>query len=180
MHSTRFTLSLSIIIAGALLLGRPSGLAANEELAAKARDILKANCLECHGDKFTKAGITNILDRNLLVSKDKVVPSSPDDSLLYQVITAKDSSVMPPAGRTRLSPEQVAVIKAWIASGAPEFPAGEVAEEIARGFGAESVLRSILQDIRKIPVAERKFMRVLQHRAPDERRRQQGGAGNPA
>src|SRR5262245_46116891 len=142
MRSTRITLSLLFLAFSALLAGRPGTALAEgtEELAAKARDILKANCLECHGDKFTKAGITNILDRELLVSKDKVSPGSAADSLLYQMITAKDESVMPPDGRPKLTADQTAVIKAWIDAGAPKFPAGPVRVESERGFGMESIL----------------------------------------
>src|SRR5438105_2034794 len=100
MRTTRIALMLLVIAAGTLLSGAGSSAfgQAKEELAAKVRDLFKANCLECHGDKFVKGGV-KILDRELLVSKSEVVPGNAEDSQLYTRITATDESVMPPAGR---------------------------------------------------------------------------------
>jgi serine/threonine-protein kinase len=155
--------SLVLLALAALLMPGQHGQAvaqSKDEIAAKARDILQANCLECHGGKKTYAGL-KILDRELLVSKDKVAPGSAEDSLIYQLITAKDDTVMPPEGKTRLNNEQVAAIKAWIAAGAPAFPTGDVAAPKERGFGQDSILGAILQDVRRLPVADRKFARYF-------------------
>src|SRR5689334_527094 len=53
----------------------------------------------------------------------EVVAGKPDDSVLYQLVTATDESAMPPTGRPRLTAEQADVIRKWIAAGAPAFPA---------------------------------------------------------
>src|SRR5947208_1256377 len=125
MRTTRAGFALLIAVASLLCSSQGPAFAqsSKEEIAAKARDILQANCFECHGGKFTKAGV-KILDRDLLVSKEKLSPGNADDSLLYQLIIATDDSMMPPADRPRLSTEQLAVIKAWIAGGATPFPSG--------------------------------------------------------
>jgi mono/diheme cytochrome c family protein len=162
MRATRTSLVL-LVIAASLLPASQHNRAfgqSKEEIAAKARDIFQANCLECHGGKKTFGGV-KILDRELLVSKDKIAPGSADDSLLFQLITAKDETAMPPAGKTRLNADQVAVIKAWIAAGAPAFPSGNVTGPKERGFGRESILGAILQDVRRLSVADRKFARYF-------------------
>ncbi len=163
MRTRRITLAFLIVATSFLSsIQRPAfARQSKEEIAAKARDILQAHCFECHGGKITKGGV-KILDRELLVSKDKLVPGNADDSLLYQLINATDDSMMPPADRPRLSAEEVAAIKAWIAADAPAFPAGKVRtppKELA--FGNEAILESILRDIRRMPVADRKFARYF-------------------
>ena len=59
MRTTRITLALLIVTAGFLSSSRQQSFAqqSKEEIAAKARDILQANCFECHGGKFTKGGV---------------------------------------------------------------------------------------------------------------------------
>jgi len=164
MSSPRITIGLLIIAANLLPLGGLNRALAqgakNEELAAKARDVFKNKCLECHGDKKVAGGV-KILERDLLISKDKVVPGSAEDSLLYQLITANDDTVMPPAGKPRLSAEEIAIVKDWIAAGAPPFPSGEVRGDADRPLGNEYVLRSILADVRRLSVADRKFARYF-------------------
>src|SRR5262249_44775671 len=50
--------------------------------AARVKEIFQAHCLECHGGKKTKAKV-KILDRELLVKNEKVIPEKPDDSELF-------------------------------------------------------------------------------------------------
>ncbi len=161
MRATRTSLVLLVLTASLLPVRGPNQAfgQSKEEIAAKARDILQVNCLECHGGKKTFGGV-KILDRALLVSKEKIAPGSAEDSLIYHLITAKDDTVMPPAEKPRLSDEQVAVIKAWLAAGAPDFPVGDVGPK-ERPFGHESILGAILQDVRRLPVADRKFARYF-------------------
>jgi serine/threonine-protein kinase len=138
----------------------------NRSTAAQVKAIFQASCFECHGGKKTSAGI-NILDRGLLVSKNKVNLQNPSESTILRLINARDDSVMPPAERPRLSPEQVAIIRQWIFSGAPAFPedtaSNPTAELLKRPLGVDYVLRSILDDVRKIPVQDRKYVRYFSH-----------------
>ncbi len=158
-------ISLALLIVTASLLSSSQdqafGRQSKEEIAAKARVILEAHCLECHGGKATKGGV-KILDRELLVSKDKLAPGSAEDSLLYQLIKATDDSMMPPPDRPRLNAEEVAAIKAWIAADAPPFPEGKAPPPPKElGFGNEAILESILRDVRRIPLPDRKFARYF-------------------
>src|SRR5262245_60988654 len=105
----------------ALLLAAPAA-AADTDVAARAKEVFRAHCTECHGGPKARAGV-NVLDRDGLIKKEKVVPGKPDDSTLYQLITATDESAMPPTGRPRLTAEQIEVIRKWIVTGAPAYPA---------------------------------------------------------
>src|SRR5215208_7373459 len=98
------------------------GPAAAADVAARAKEVFRAHCAECHGGAKARAGV-NVLDRDGLVKKEKVVPGKPGDSVLYQLVTATDESAMPPTGRPRLAADQVEAIRKWIAAGAPAFPA---------------------------------------------------------
>src|SRR5262245_42604462 len=127
--------------------------AADTDLAARAKEVFRSHCTECHGGAKARAGV-NVLDRDGLVKKEKVVPGKPDDSVLYQLITATDESAMPPTGRPRLTADQIEVIRKWIAAGAPGFPTDAPAPaEPARDrplkdvAGVDYVLKRILAHV---------------------------------
>lgn len=134
--------------------------------AEKARDILTKHCLDCHGGRKTNAGI-KVLDRELLIRKKKIVPGKPDESQLFQLVSATDESRMPPEGKAALSPDQIGILKQWIADGAPAFelqtPKQPVADAGVRraALGEEYALRSILADVRKLSAEDRKYVRYF-------------------
>src|SRR5262249_43911677 len=152
----------------ALLLAT-SAVAADTDVAARAKEIFRAHCAECHSGAKARAGV-NILDRDGLIKKEKVVPGKPDDSTLYQLITATDESAMPPTGRPRLTAEQIEVIRKWIVAGAPAFPADAPAppepakdkdtplKEVA---GVDYVLKRILSHVQTPPTSARQFLRFF-------------------
>ena len=78
----------------------------------------------------TNGGI-RILDSKALLD-DAVVADKPDDSLLYQLVTADDDSAMPPAGQPRLAANDIAAIRQWIAAGARLFPRISTRPEASR------------------------------------------------
>src|SRR5262245_37015396 len=110
-----------LALLSALLLAAGSAVAGDADLAARAKEVFRAHCVECHAGAKARAGV-NVLDRDGLIKKEKVVPGKPDDSVLYQLITTTDESAMPPTGRPRLTAEQVETVRKWIAAGAPAFP----------------------------------------------------------
>ncbi|HBI45205.1 MAG TPA: hypothetical protein DDY78_20470 [Planctomycetales bacterium] len=138
-----------------------------ENLAASVKELLRGNCFDCHGGSRTNAGV-KILDRELLVNKKKLVPGKPDESMLFQLVTATDDSVMPPAGRPRLKPDAAELIRRWIAGGAPAFPAdvaaaGEPNKDPAfKNFaGVDYVLKKILENVRTLSAEDRRFVRYF-------------------
>ncbi|HJZ93606.1 MAG TPA: c-type cytochrome domain-containing protein [Gemmataceae bacterium] len=144
-------------------------IAADTDLAARAKEVFRAHCTECHGGTKARAGV-KVFDRDALVKKEKVVPGKPDDSVLYQLITATDESAMPPTGRPRLTAEQIDVIRKWIAAGAPAFPADAPAppepvkekdKPLKDVAGVDYVLKKILAHVRAVPAGDRPFLRFF-------------------
>jgi mono/diheme cytochrome c family protein len=91
------------------------------------RPILSKNCYACHGQDEAQRARTLRLDlREAAVAElpsgaTAIVPGSPDDSELLLRITETDETLrMPPrkAG-DRLAPAEVALLRRWIAQGAP-------------------------------------------------------------
>jgi hypothetical protein len=87
--------------------------------------ILQSNCAisGCH-DAVTAEEDLVLTNYNNLMSGGIVSPSDPNNSTLYEVITASPSSEdhMPPPPYSSLSPEQIALIYYWIEQGALDNP----------------------------------------------------------
>jgi mono/diheme cytochrome c family protein len=111
--------SLSILVVSGALLS------ADEPVSYSAiREILAARCLACHGnDKELKGGFDLRTRAAALKGGESgeaaIVPGEPDKSPLYRAVTWEDDALqMPPKENDRLTREQVAVIRRWIAGGA--------------------------------------------------------------
>ncbi len=89
--------------------------------------IFKANCVQCHGAE-TRIKEMNLSSFEGLMKGSEsgpvVVPGKPEESRLYKMV---HEGLMPPGGKTRLSEEQVAAIRAWINAGAVSSSQEEVA-----------------------------------------------------
>src|SRR5678816_4734383 len=79
------------------------------------RPILKANCFDCHGEgEKLRGGLDLRLRRLMLKGGDEgpvIVPGKPERSLLFKMV---HSGEMPKRDK-KLTPEQTALIKEWIA-----------------------------------------------------------------
>jgi hypothetical protein len=94
-------------------------------LAAQAKAVFSLRCFECHGkDPARTKKKLNVLDHSLLVSPTRklVVPGSPQDSLLLRRVEDPDEP-MPPEGKPPMPAAERALLRAWIAAGAPDFSA---------------------------------------------------------
>lgn len=110
----------------------PEAVTAEPGVAVAYADLLpffEARCFDCHGRGKSKAGI-RLDDPAELVGKVRkgrtiVTPGDPDASSLLSVLTLPidDELAMPPEG-DRLSAEEIAKVRAWIAAGAPLPAAG--------------------------------------------------------
>lgn len=113
----------------ALVLGSPI-LAADVDYERDIKPLLMEKCSACHGALKQNAGLR--LDAAALIrtggdSGAAVVPGTASESLLYQRVAADDADErMPPEGEgERLTPEQLAKVRAWIEQGA-QGPADEL------------------------------------------------------
>jgi serine/threonine protein kinase len=96
------------------------------EVAPQTREILQRHCYECHGKNPAKAERKFlVLDRSSLLDPNRknVIPRDADHSRLIQRI---EDETMPPEDEElrlpRVSAQELAVLKEWIAGGAPPFP----------------------------------------------------------
>src|SRR5258708_39652663 len=123
----------------------------NSFFARHIYPALDAKCIACHGTNKEQGGLRLDSYESLMAGgKDGVViaPRNPDGSLLVQKVTLPpmDPHFMPAEGRTPLTPDEVARIRAWVAAGAsPEgssgprdFPCGDLedAPRPVRGYSA--------------------------------------------
>ncbi len=122
--------ALGLAAALGLLFLTPQYAAAGETPAPKGpvsfvndvAPILKENCFACHDAKKRKGKLDMSTYEALRKGGEKddpIVPGKPDESLIIDLLTAKDKSRMPPreAGDA-LPKEKVAVIEQWIKEGA--------------------------------------------------------------
>ncbi len=118
---------VSVAVAGLLAMAAvaspPSAPAAPAaELAARAREILKARCFECHGQNPRKiSGDLKVLDNGQLLEPERglVVPKAPDDSLLIKQV---EEEAMPPGRRPKLPEAERKALRDWVVAGAPPLP----------------------------------------------------------
>ncbi len=106
----------------AFLLCSNFGKGAEVDFKRDIAPLFKAKCIECHGLEKQKAGLR--FDRKDLAfqggdSGDKVInPGKPEESLLIKMITVgREGKVMPPKGE-KLTAQEIALLKSWIAGGA--------------------------------------------------------------
>ena len=85
--------------------------------------IFDAKCVACHGASKEQAGLRlDFYDLLMKGGKDGTViaPRNPDHSLLLQRVTLSpnDRHFMPAEGRTPLTADEIAALRAWILAGA--------------------------------------------------------------
>ena len=84
------------------------------------KPILEASCIKCHGHGRTKGGFRLDNRETLLKGGDTgpaVVAGKSEESYLIELVSGADpDNVMPKKG-SRLKPEQIALLRAWIDQG---------------------------------------------------------------
>lgn len=86
------------------------------------RPLFQQNCLPCHDGK-TLPAFVNLRDRASAFSHGpygpRIVPGKPGKSLIIQNLSLTHAPVqsMPPVGN-RMTPDEVRILKKWIAEGA--------------------------------------------------------------
>ncbi len=126
----RLVRSAAGLLAGAILMvlpapGRAGDTRVRVDFNRQVRPILSESCYQCHGpdQNKRKADLRLDLREGIFRSADDttiVVPGKPDESELVARISADDpeSRMPPPKHGDRLKPEQVELIKRWVAEGA--------------------------------------------------------------
>ncbi len=94
------------------------------------KPLLLKNCVGCHGPDLRRGSLRLDTAASALKGGDRgpaVIPGKSADSLLVQAVSGTEGvKEMPPKGKTKLTAEQIALVRAWIDAGA-KHPADEVA-----------------------------------------------------
>ena len=118
-----------------LMLASTSVLVAADPTWIQVKAVLDARCTDCHGEAKQKGGLRLDSPEWLLKGGHDgavLVPGKPESSLVYLLAAAPmdDDSKMPPKG-PRLTGEQLATIKGWIAAGANVEKAEKIATDVS-------------------------------------------------
>src|SRR5256885_13542069 len=109
---------VSMVVAWLLFASGPIMAATPPTFEKDIRPILKAHCFDCHGEgEKLKGGVDLRLRRLMLKGGDEgavIVLGRPEKSLLFKMVHSGEM----PKREKKLTPEQVALIKQWIAGGA--------------------------------------------------------------
>jgi mono/diheme cytochrome c family protein len=118
-----------MIAAAILLTATAQAPAAKIDYTRDVRPILETHCYECHGTKKTRGRLR--LDVKAAALKGgttgpAVIPGNADDSLMIRRLLGLDGEDRMPKDKDPLPADQVALLRAWIAQGAPwpDDPAG--------------------------------------------------------
>ncbi len=102
------------------------GRAALLEFNRDIRPILSENCFQCHGQDPAKREAKLRLDDRGVATTPRdgiaaIVPGQPGESEMIRRITSREPSEMmpPPESHKSLKPPQAALLRQWIAEGAP-------------------------------------------------------------
>ena len=114
---------------GFLFLMANSVIAADKppSYSRQVQPFLARYCLECHSGDKPKGGLNMETYKSLQEggkSGPVLVPSKPDQSRIVLLPEGKAKPHMPPKKAKQPRPEEVAVLRAWIAAGAKEDKAG--------------------------------------------------------
>src|SRR5437588_12859652 len=91
--------------------------------ARQVKPFLGRFCLECHNASTTKGDLDLETYKGMMQggkSGAVIVPGKPDESRLVLLPEHKDKPPMPPKKALQPKPEEVAVLRSWVASGAKD------------------------------------------------------------
>jgi mono/diheme cytochrome c family protein len=134
----QMTRSLTFLTAAALALSLGQAdaapTAASVDFARDIRPILEAHCFDCHDAEKAKKALRLDDTSGILKGGDSGEPlflrgSSADSLIIHRVLAKDEKEMMPPKG-DRLSEAEVALLKAWIDSGAKLPGEAEAAEAL--------------------------------------------------
>lgn len=139
----RFAFGIALcLVSSGLLHAEPSADEASHEFFEKeVRPILVARCFECHagGDKEPRGGL-RLDSRDALLKGGDTGPAvsleNPSNSLLLSTINYGELYQMPP--KSKLPPEEIAVLTKWVERGAPWSPNVKSAEGTVKPFDIAS------------------------------------------
>jgi len=119
---TRFFSALILCLATPVV-GLAQSVEGDAALEKKVRVVLESHCFKCHSHQAGKNKGALLLDSRAAMLKGgdtgpAIVPGHPEKSLLVKAISYADEDLqMPPSGK-KLAAEDIALLSAWVKSGA--------------------------------------------------------------
>jgi mono/diheme cytochrome c family protein len=100
--------------------------------------LLEKRCFGCHGAENDREGELDLRSREGMLKggesgEPALVPGHPERSPLYTAVLREGDLVMPPQQRNALTPEEIALLREWIAAGAVWGTPADVAEPADHG-----------------------------------------------
>ncbi len=132
-----------------------SGRANSADAPSYTKDVkpfLKTYCLECHGGRDTKKGISVDSIASMMIARNLLVPGDPDKSRLYRAMTGGGKQMPPRKFGKTPTKDEIAMMKAWIAAGAKDDTATPTPEpkgtpESKEPKGEEAAARQDVLDL---------------------------------
>src|SRR6266851_6312274 len=112
-----------LILSLAVCLAAPLRAEPPPSYARQVKTFLARYCLECHNASTTKGELDLETFKGLMQggkSGPVIVPGKPDESRLVLLPEHKDKPPMPPKSARQPRPEEVPVLRAWVAAGAKD------------------------------------------------------------
>jgi WD40 repeat protein len=94
----------------------------------QVRPFFEKYCVECHAGQDPDGGLSLESYKGLLAGGDHgkvLVPGKPDQSRLIRMVEGKTNPRMPPKKATQPKPEDIALLRAWVAAGAVDDSDGK-------------------------------------------------------
>ena len=119
------TCSRSALIAGLVLsaAGSIANAAEPPSYAKQIKPFLAKYCLECHNPDTLKGGLDLTTFKTMQAGGEHgpvLVPGKPDESKMVVQVEGKAKPTMPPKKAKQPKPDEIALLRAWVAAGAKE------------------------------------------------------------
>jgi WD40 repeat protein len=123
------SVGLALVATAALTAQSPTAPKASPapDFGRDVMPILETNCLRCHNTAKQEAGLLLESFEDLMKGGDDgppIVPGNADESALIRQVEGRAKPKMPP--KSDLRPEDIAVLRAWVAAGAAYTPTRRV------------------------------------------------------
>lgn len=119
--------AVGLLLAIGAVTAAPSLSADDVDFVHDVRPILQQNCYSCHGQEKQMSGLRLDVKSEAFKGGDSwgpfVVPGTPDESPLIELVSHDDADSRMPPGENALSAEQIATLTAWVRQGA-DWPEG--------------------------------------------------------
>lgn len=132
---------------------------AQQPLSQQAFTVFEQHCLDCHGEFGSYSDVLTIKHKNLIEDRS-VIPGQPDASELYlRLLGDTDTGSQMPLGQDPLDSEDIATIRRWIETGAPDW---EAIPKPKRSFiTTEAMLQTIYTHVTSLTAFDRSFARYF-------------------